>query len=287
MRYQGTVEVSLIDKDGILVENITRNDITAYGIGLLFSNLIGQTSKKITNISLGYLDPIDCSKWKVPVPITFETAIAAPIFSSVILHTYGPDNIIIDGYNAVQYTMAFTVRENEANGESFNAIGLNLDDGYLFALTKIPKVIKTDHYNLVVKWVLSFIEEEGESITPEGFSLFAKNMIPGEAGGVIDSVQYLLDDVLVADGELSIQLGPVVYAEKEMQTTAALKTTIPLAGTYTCDKITVKAGTVTFAEIDLWGQEWTFTNLYDDKVQISNGASWTISVREETECAET
>jgi len=182
------------------------------------------------------------------------------------------------------YTLSFTILPNEGN-LTYNLLGLSLDDGKLFAIARIPEITKSDKYSLIVKWDLNIIKTDNDAyITNDGLSMFVQNMLADVESEVAKTVSYEYAGTEIASGSLLADIGTPEFTDNQVSMASSLITTISVPGTYTCDKILVKAGSSVFAEVNWGGNEWTFTNESDEKLRINNGVKWDITMTEELSC---
>lgn len=279
MRYFGKVTVMTQDKVTAV------NDITSYGFKTLFSNFVGQTSRKFKSVVLGYAaPPMDCEAWRSPTPIEFPD-IGESLFTSIRVHSSGPTlGTSPDGYLMSTYTLSFTILPNEGN-LTYNLLGLSLDDDKLFAIARIPEITKSDKYSLIVKWDLNIIKTDNDNyITNDGLSMFIQNMLPDVESEAAKTVSYEYAGTEIASGSLLADIGTPEFTSNQVSMASSLITTISVPGTYTCDKILVKAGSSVFADVNWSGNEWTFTNESEEKLRINNGVKWDITMTEELSC---
>ncbi|MDY6957839.1 MAG: hypothetical protein SVK08_01645 [Halobacteriota archaeon] len=280
--YKAKVTVIVKDEIGMVQEIVSSNDLTEHGMETIFNNLVGITDHKFQSATLGYMDSISCESWRTAGKFS---DVGTPIFTAERLRYSDPVyEVTHEGYKVARHTLNFAITKDEAVGETFNSIGLYMTDGKMFALTHFNDIVKSDNFNLVVSWEISFIQISKNTINEGGFGMLIRNMIPGEEQAVLDEVEVYDGESIVSAGEPVVELGEIGYSGNKMSMDVNIRGVINEEGTISCDKIVVKAGEDTFATVDFDGGVWQMWNTDQPKTKIRNAFTWMLTVSEELTC---
>lgn len=143
LRAKGTVQIQVIQKDGKVIESMTRNKVVDLGIEALLKAINGGYSSLINyfKIGSGNTDPAGADIG-LETPVDFDTGVPTKAFDSV-------------GYPSVkEMKYQLTVDFNEGNGQTLSEVGLFFDDDRMFSRFVHQGINKTSYIKIVFQYTI-------------------------------------------------------------------------------------------------------------------------------------
>jgi len=144
LKAKGTVNISVINKDGKVIESMTHNKVVDLGIEALIKHVNGAYTSLIEHFKIGKgTIPTEGSNSTLESPIDFSVGISTKVFDSV-------------GYPTTkEMKYQLTVDFAEGNGETLSEIGLFFADGTMFSRFLHQGVNKTSYIKIVYQYTIS------------------------------------------------------------------------------------------------------------------------------------
>lgn len=144
LKAKGTVNISVINKDGKVIESMTHNKVVDLGIEALIKHVNGAYTSLIEYFKMGVgTNPPTGNDTSLANEVEFTTGVLTKVFDSV-------------GYPTTkEMKYQLTVDFAEGNGQTLSEIGLFFADGTMFSRFLHQGVNKTSYIKIVYQYTIS------------------------------------------------------------------------------------------------------------------------------------
>jgi hypothetical protein len=144
LKAKGIVNISVINKEGKVIESMTHNKVVDLGIEAFLKHVNGAYTSLIEHFRMGVgITPPSAEDTGLESPVEFSAGVTTKVFDSV-------------GYPSTkEMKYQLTVDFAEGNGETLSEIGLFFADGTMFSRFMHQGVNKTSYIKIVYQYTIS------------------------------------------------------------------------------------------------------------------------------------
>ena len=144
LKAKGTVNISVINKDGKVIESMTHNKVVDLGIESLLKHVNGAYTSLIEHFKIGV---------GTTQPTAQDTSLENPVEFTAGVTTKNFDSVGYPTTKEMKYQL--TVDFIEGNGQTLSEIGLFFADGTMFSRFLHQGVNKTSYIKIVYQYTIS------------------------------------------------------------------------------------------------------------------------------------
>lgn len=143
LKVTGTVNIQVIDKQGKVIESMTKNKVVDTGIEAMLKHINGQETATINyfKIGTGTTQPAE-GDTAMETPVDFDTGVPTKAF----------DSVVFPSLREMKYQL--TVDFIEGNGSTLSEVGLFFDDNTLFSRFLHQGINKTSFIKVVFQYTI-------------------------------------------------------------------------------------------------------------------------------------
>jgi len=144
LKAKGTVNISVINKYGKVIDSMTHNKVVDLGIESFLKHVNGAYTSLIEHFKIGIGSiPTEATDSALESPIDFDVGVSTKVFDSV-------------GYPTTkEMKYQLTLDFAEGNGQTISEIGLFFADGTMFSRFLHQGVNKTSYIKIVYQYTIS------------------------------------------------------------------------------------------------------------------------------------